>query len=84
MLFKQVSHIEMLATHFNEYGIRALSLIDIAYNQDDLIRFIQKVCLERIPPNTARDSFVDAMLKINFGHVGEFIVEYIFNKLSAK
>lgn len=75
---------EMLATHFNEYGIRALSLIDIAYNQDDLIRFIQKVCLERIPPNTARDSFVDAMLKINFGHVGEFIVEYIFNKLSAK
>ena len=75
---------EMLATHFNEYGKRVLSLIDIAYGYEDVIRFVQHVCQNRIPPNAARDNFVNAMLKINFGHVGDFIADYIFNQLSTK
>lgn len=72
-----------LLTHFNDYGKKAVSLLDMAYNWDDVTGFIKGVCDGTLPEREDRKYFVDNILKVNFGHVGEFMVNHILQQLRA-
>lgn len=78
------SSYEELVSHFNEYGKRAMSFIDIAYNFAEVYQFLANVWSGRAKVSEARNKFVNSMLKVNYGHVGEFIADHVYTQLTAE
>ncbi|MDR2488590.1 MAG: CDP-glycerol glycerophosphotransferase family protein [Desulfovibrio sp.] len=68
---------------FNDYGKMVISLVDVAYNFNDAATFINNVCKGTAGVSSEREYFTDSMLKVNFGHVGEFIANHILEQLRA-
>lgn len=74
---------EKLSANFNPFGKRVISLVDIAYNYAEVQDFIQNVCGGTARVSDERRYFTSETLKVNFGHVGEFIVNHILEQLHA-
>ena len=74
---------EQLADLFNDFGKKAISLVDIAYNFDEASAFIDAVCSGTAVVKEERNYFTETMLKMNFGRAGEFVVNHILEKLRA-
>lgn len=70
-----------LSTYFNDYGKEVISLLDIAYDFSDITNFVQQVCHGTLQESDKRKQFVDTHIKVNFGHVGDYIVNYIVESL---
>lgn len=70
-----------LSTHFNDFGKKAISLIDIAYSLQDIYDFFTNVCNGKAQVSEERRYFTDEVLKVNFGHAGKFIADHIMEQL---
>lgn len=75
---------EELAKHFNDYGKKVISFIDMAYDKNDISSFIEDVCTGKaVHVSEERKYFVENVIKVNFGQVGEYITSYIMKKLES-
>ena len=71
---------EELQKNFNEFGKQAIRHIDIAYNIQDIVKFVFKVCHDKFSVDMKRTAFVEN-LRVNWGESGKFIASHIVNEL---
>ncbi len=76
---------EELKEHFNEFGQLAIEQCYIAQNWNDIEKFINDVIINgNDSMREKREDFYNKYLKINEGHVGRSIVEYVQKELGIK
>lgn len=78
------SNISELLSHFNDFGRKVVLSIDVAYTIDDVYAFLTSVCNETASISQERTYLVESTLKINFGHVGEYVANFILEKLRLR
>lgn len=78
------SCIEDLLPHFNDFGKRIIRLMDFAHNFTEVEEFINKLLLGELPANPDKTSFIKNYLRVNYGHSGRFIVDYIKKELGMQ
>lgn len=74
-----------LYTQYLEFGREFFEHVYKAFNERDIIDFIEKVVLiESDPKKDERDKFAKERVMINYPHVSDFIIDYFENVFEVK
>ena len=73
---------ESINKYFNELGKECLKQYYQAYNEHDIINYIENIVLAgKDSKKNEREHFVNTILKVNYPHVSETIVSYLKEKI---